>query len=785
MNSDTEGAATTDAPPRVVAFYLPQFHAIPENDAWWGEGFTEWTNVTRARSLFPGHRQPRVPGDLGYYDLNADEVPARQAELARAHGIEGFCYYYYYFGVGKRLLEMPVDRLLRPGAPDFPFCLCWANENWTRAWDGGQNEILMRQEYGPADIEGFARSVIPFFEDPRYLRIGDKPLLVIYNTRAIPDTRETLERLRQIWRDEAGLEVHLTAALTFGESSPLQLGADSAVEFPPHNVSNIDVDPASVGLGDDFQGKVWDYHAHVIDTITAPDRPFPCFPTVVTDWDNTPRRGDRGSLFINSDPVAYHQWLAASIRRSRRCHPADSRFVFVNAWNEWAEGTYLEPDTDRGLTYLRATRAAVQGESFPASLLDRALGGEPLLPEESRLLRQSFARYPEVFSDSASLLDSWFAGYRDRQRRMSEKIEVLQRKLTEHRAKVKRERAKKEKLLEKVNAEKERLRRLEGSVAIRALKPLVRIEKGLRNLFGKPDEAPPTAVDSPPGGDVNRPWPQSTAPADSRVPAPRRDLDWTSEVTLRFPNTSVRLAAVDEELRRLESTPESFVLGKSREMVERLIGWLDELRPSRIVDIGVFKGGSAVLLNEYCTPAKLVAIERNALPCEPLDRYLETGGFGESVRIHYGVDQSDLETLEELYEDDFGAHCLDLVIDDASHFLFETRESFRFYFPRLRPGGFYIIEDWGWAHWPEDHWQKEKGGDYFARKDPLSNLVLEVMLLAASAPDLVESVWLDRGQVLIRRGPREIESPFRPETLVLNRGLDVPVIPGFDRGQER
>ena len=253
---------TPDTLPRLIAFYLPQFHPIPENDAWWGPGFTEWTNVTRARPLFAGHRQPRLPADLGFYDLRLPEAREAQAALARRYGIHGFCYYYYWFKDGVQLLERPLREMLDSGAPDFPFCLCWANENWTRRWNGRDRDVLVAQDHSPANNLAFIRSIVPYLRDPRYIRVEGRPLLLVYRAGLIPGLAATVSA----WREELarhGLPPpYLVAAETF-EFPGAQAGAagfDAACEFPPHQATPLArVAPAALGLGPEFTGGVLDY----------------------------------------------------------------------------------------------------------------------------------------------------------------------------------------------------------------------------------------------------------------------------------------------------------------------------------------------------------------------------------------------------------------------------------------------------------------------------------------------------------------------------------------------
>jgi hypothetical protein len=352
-----QAAASRHRAARVIAFYLPQFHPIPENDAWWGRGFTEWTNVARAVPSFPGHQQPRRPADLGYYDLRVPEVREEQALLARRYGIHGFCFHYYWFN-GRRLLERPLDEIFATGRPAFPFCICWANENWTRRWDGQESEVLLHQEHTADSDARFIEDVIPLFEDPRYIRYDGKPVLLVYRANILPEPRRTAE----IWRERClrhGLgDVHLVAAQTFGLGDPRPLGFDAAVEFPPHGIDARGVghlEAATPG----FAGKVFDYRTGVDYALGRPQEPYRLHRTVMTAWDNTPRRRLHAHVWHHASPDQYERWLRGAIEVSQQDPRDREPLVFVNAWNEWAEGAYLEPDESNGHAYLQATRRAI------------------------------------------------------------------------------------------------------------------------------------------------------------------------------------------------------------------------------------------------------------------------------------------------------------------------------------------------------------------------------------------------------------------------------------------
>jgi 2-polyprenyl-3-methyl-5-hydroxy-6-metoxy-1,4-benzoquinol methylase len=351
------GAAGTTggSKPRALAFYLPQFHPIPENDEWWGKGFTEWTNVTKARPLFPGHYQPHVPGELGYYDLRVPEVREAQAELARAHGISGFVYYHYWFH-GKRLLERPFDEVLASGSPDFPFALCWANEEWTRNWDARSGRVLMPQKFSDEDDLAHIRWLVTAFADERYIKIDGRPLMLIYRPARLPNPQRTAE----IWRTEAQRagfpDLYLCWVESWGAPTrgPEASGLDATVGFMP---------PLGDTPLEEVGGhRILDYESSALTVLQKPAPHWKRFPSVMVGWDNTARRPYGATLFTGATPDAYGRWLeraVASVSGVRE----EENFLFLVAWNEWAEGNHLEPDQHFGRAFLEATRAVLLDSS--------------------------------------------------------------------------------------------------------------------------------------------------------------------------------------------------------------------------------------------------------------------------------------------------------------------------------------------------------------------------------------------------------------------------------------
>jgi len=369
---------TIERAARLIAFYLPQYYPIPENDAWWGKGFTEWTNVARARPLFPGHYQPHVPADLGFYDLRVPETRQAQADMARSHGIEGFAYWHYWFGNARRLLDRPFSEVLKSGEPDFPFCLAWANESWTGIWYGARDRVLIEQTYpGPRDEEEHFYAVLDAFCDPRYITVDGKPLFVVFAPRELPEPR----RFTDHWRElalRAGLKgVYFVGFPQFGwrEWEPNANGFDAAILINMHAAFSAiyqripsRLDPLFYRIKHQSYSQ-WrrerSNRPFVIPYSTlveAADKElastFVQYPCVIPNWDNTPRSGKNGLVFHESTPQLFASHLETALLQVCDRDP-QHRIVFVKSWNEWAEGNYLEPDQRFGLQYLQVVRGAV------------------------------------------------------------------------------------------------------------------------------------------------------------------------------------------------------------------------------------------------------------------------------------------------------------------------------------------------------------------------------------------------------------------------------------------
>jgi hypothetical protein len=357
----------------LIAFYLPQFHPIPENDAWWGRGFTEWTNVAKAKPLFPGHYQPHIPADLGFYDLRVPETRIAQAEMARSHGIEGFCYWHYWFA-GKRLLERPFNEVLKSGEPNFPFCLAWANHSWTRTWQGAPDRILMEQTYpGLRDYEAHFYAVLGAFADPRYMTIDCKPVFVLFHPRDLPEPRQFTD----CWQTlalRAGLKGIYFLGIGWPSWNPNENGFDAAIfdnpevmhvrlgssyKTPIAKSYRVSLRKLARFLGVTRNIPITYLYENAIQHGLPPlETRFEQYPCVIPGWDNTPRSGAKGVVLHHSTPEAFQLHLRKAIEQVASKEP-EKRLVFLKSWNEWAEGNYLEPDLKFGTAYLEAIKQEI------------------------------------------------------------------------------------------------------------------------------------------------------------------------------------------------------------------------------------------------------------------------------------------------------------------------------------------------------------------------------------------------------------------------------------------
>lgn len=353
--------------PRVRAFawYLPQFHPVPENDRWWGKGFTEWRNTSRAVPLYPDHVQPRIPADLGYYDLRLPEVMQAQADLARQFGFEGFAVYYYWFA-GHRLLERPLDMLLENPQINLPFFLCWANENWTRRWDGAESEILMQQEHSAEDDLALFADVSRYIADKRYVRVEGKPLFVVYRPGLLPDMAATIARWREAARQSGVGEIMIGAVISFGYADAGRDGFDLEIEFPPHNLNNLkQLTHEVMGDNEAFAGSVFSYDSYAEETMKQRyDGRCPVVRGVMPQWDNTARRGNSATIFHGASPAKFQRLFEQIVSSVAAAPETMKPMVIVNAWNEWAEGTYMEPDASWGHAYINAAKRALTGRRY-------------------------------------------------------------------------------------------------------------------------------------------------------------------------------------------------------------------------------------------------------------------------------------------------------------------------------------------------------------------------------------------------------------------------------------
>lgn len=364
----TAGVQTGDL--RFIAYYLPQFHPFAVNDQAWGVGFTEWTNTTKAIPQYKGHYQPHLPSELGHYDLRLPEVMRAQIEMAKAHGIHGFCFHYYWFD-GQTVMDLPLRQFLAHPDMDQPFCICWANENWTRRWDGMESDVILRQDYTHEKCLEFIHDLLPILKDPRYIRVNGRPLLVIYRPLLIPQLQQVVDSWREV-ASQAGLPgLWLVCAQTFGLVDPRPIGFDAAVEFPPHKINDrIEDTPPETLWNPDFKGKTWRYADAVGEALTRDAQPYPLYRCAFPSWDNEARKPAAGYSFSQATPPQFGEWLATCASYARETASTPDNFVFINAWNEWAEGAHLEPDRHFGYAWLEqvAHQAGRSGAGEPAPL---------------------------------------------------------------------------------------------------------------------------------------------------------------------------------------------------------------------------------------------------------------------------------------------------------------------------------------------------------------------------------------------------------------------------------
>lgn len=352
---------------RLIALYLPQYHQFEENNRWHGRGFTEWTNVTAAKPMFAGHYQPKLPIDVGFYDLTHTDIMKRQIELAKNYGVNGFAFYYYWFS-GKKLMEKPVYNYLNDKSLDLPFCLHWANESWSKRWDGGNKEMLMEQHFSREDFLQFAEDLLPFFKDPRYIRIHGRPLFIVYHPALFDKElfKEFTAYLRQFGRENGAGEPYIIGTKQFGFwDNPAEWGLDAVMEFELNHIFGLQ--EKTVKKTDDRADfKVFDWAGYVNGGRMRRDYAYKTFRTVFPRWDNTARKAYSGALvFDGTTPDVYGKWLDYAMAATRQDLAGEERIVFINAWNEWGEGAMLEPDRRYGYAYLDVTRAVADGRFAP------------------------------------------------------------------------------------------------------------------------------------------------------------------------------------------------------------------------------------------------------------------------------------------------------------------------------------------------------------------------------------------------------------------------------------
>jgi O-antigen biosynthesis protein len=358
--------------PKLLAYYLPQFHQIPENDQWHGTGFTEWVKVKGSGPLFDGHRQPRVPHeDIGYYDLSDPITLVNQATMAKNHEVDGLIFYHYWFGSGKMILEKPARDFLDNKSIEIEFCFAWCNENWTRRWDGGNNQILLEQTYFLHEYAEFVSYLVPFMKDPRYVTIKGRPLLIIYRPHLVPDLTTLMTFITDEFAKHGVDKPYFVASRTWGENDFDYAAFDALSEKPLYDFPQLNylTQPEIFGEREPHKGYIFEYADVVKHYVEHPLTSYlPVMPSCSPGWDVSPRHGSSALILVNESPEGFRVWLRDCIERVSLTNPLDEQFVFINAWNEWAEGAYLEPDTETGYAYLEVVKSEAQRASQSPSL---------------------------------------------------------------------------------------------------------------------------------------------------------------------------------------------------------------------------------------------------------------------------------------------------------------------------------------------------------------------------------------------------------------------------------
>lgn len=369
QNSNENFVKITDTPykfsedaTKLIAFYLPQYHCIDLNDKYYGKGFTDWVNVTKSIPQWTGHYQPRLPIDVGFYDLTNINTIRKQVELAKTYGIYGFCFHYYWFS-GKQLLEKPINSLLKNKDINMPFCICWANENWSAQWDGGNRQVIMKQDLEDGDADKFFNDILPFIQDKRYIKINNRPVLIIYKPDMFNKSLflDFITKIRMKIKQNGFDDLYIiTAKFTF-EDKITDWDIDACVEFPPHRMKGLKTNNITEYISPKFMGLIYDMQDYITNQKYLYKIDEKTFKTVFPSWDNSARKAYSGALVFNKmTPALYKQWLQDCIDWTKNNNAKEEQFVFINAWNEWAEGAHLEPDQKYGYAYLKATAETIK-----------------------------------------------------------------------------------------------------------------------------------------------------------------------------------------------------------------------------------------------------------------------------------------------------------------------------------------------------------------------------------------------------------------------------------------